>query len=104
MVAGSNDAKAVAAIEKQIGQSIPWMEKPLGAPAAPQPASPAPRQPHRQRPDNHRRQPQRPAPVGRLEDARPRHSPAPQHARPRADDSDASHLPAFLLRPVTVKA
>src|SRR5271154_4125058 len=103
MVAGSNDAKAVAAIEKLIGQSIPWMEKPLGAPTAPQPDSPAPRQPHRQRPDNHRRQPQRPAPVARLDDARPRRPPAPEHARPQADDSDASHLPAFLLRPVTVK-
>src|SRR5271154_1301481 len=41
IVAGSNDAKAVAAIEKLIGQSIPWIgEEALPAPAAatPEPA------------------------------------------------------------------
>src|ERR1700726_3724063 len=37
IVAGANDAKAVAAIEKLIGQPIPWMDKAAGAPAAPQP-------------------------------------------------------------------
>src|SRR5213082_387908 len=34
LVAGSTDVKAVAAIEKQIGQPIPAMEKPAGEPAA----------------------------------------------------------------------
>src|SRR5271154_1208797 len=58
IVAGTNDAKAVAAIEKLIGQSIPWMEKPPGASPGPQPA-PQP-QPQRERHDNHRHQPQRP--------------------------------------------
>ncbi len=33
IVAGSNDAKAVAAIEKLIGQPIPWMDKVPGEPA-----------------------------------------------------------------------
>src|ERR1700684_4277109 len=33
IVSGSNDAKAVAAIEKLIGQPIPWMEKVPGEPA-----------------------------------------------------------------------
>src|SRR6202043_1305222 len=33
LVAGSNDAKAVAAIEKLIGQPIPWMDKIPGEPA-----------------------------------------------------------------------
>src|ERR1700758_486326 len=33
IVAGTNDAKAVAAIEKLIGQTIPFMEPPPGAPA-----------------------------------------------------------------------
>src|SRR5277367_1140467 len=33
LVAGSNDAKAVAAIEKLIGQPIPWMDKVPGEPA-----------------------------------------------------------------------
>ena len=43
IVAGSNDAKAVAAIEKLIGQPIPWLDKVPGEAAAPraeqQPAS-----------------------------------------------------------------
>ena len=45
LVAGSNDLKAVAAIEKLIGQTIPYMN---GAPAAAEPsqdAAPQPRQP-----------------------------------------------------------
>jgi superfamily II DNA/RNA helicase len=116
IVAGSNDAKAVAAIEKLIGQPIPWMDGPVAAASEPPQSTDAPRQrerqqPRRGRPDPQRqpqrsgaqRQPQRPAaPVARIEDARPRRSPQP--ARSLADDSDASHLPAFLLRPVPVKA
>src|SRR5512135_2674592 len=40
IVAGPNDAKAVAAIEKLIGQPIPWMDKASApAAAAPQPAN-----------------------------------------------------------------
>src|SRR5271168_2013798 len=66
IVAGTNDAKAVAAIEKLIGQSIPWMEKSPGASPGPQPA-PQP-QPQRERHDNHRHQPQRPATMARLDD------------------------------------
>jgi len=101
IVAGSNDAKAVAAIEKLIGQTIPWMEKqPAGAST---PLAQTPRPPYRGRRDDHRPA-NRPAPVARIEDARPRRAPQPAPARPRADDSDASHLPAFLLRPVPVKA
>jgi superfamily II DNA/RNA helicase len=105
IVAGSNDAKAVAAIEKLIGTSIPFMDdRALPAPAEPQqtaaPQRQASPQPRRSRPDGHRhshrstasaavaRVPQRP----------------PQPAKPRADDADTSHLPAFLLRPVPLKA
>ena len=47
-------------------------------------------------------QQQQPAPVARIEDARPRR--APQPVRKPMDDGDASHLPAFLLRPVPLKA
>jgi superfamily II DNA/RNA helicase len=100
IVAGSNDAKAVAAIEKLIGQSIPFMQRSAGAASA---DTVTPQAPHRERPEN-RRQQQRPAPVARIDSARPRHAPPPPPPRPRADDSDASHLPAFLLRPFTVKA
>ena len=131
IVAGSNDAKAVAAIEKLIGQSIPWIGEEMLPPASQLPADSAPQQaapPHRQgargsqegkgarqprrgrqdghRQDGHRqdghRQPHRPpAPASA---ARPPQR--PQAAKPpRNDDSgDASHLPAFLLRPVPLKA
>ncbi|MGB6651246.1 MAG: DEAD/DEAH box helicase [Xanthobacteraceae bacterium] len=100
IVAGSNDAKAVAAIEKLIGQSIPFMDKQPEPAVAPQPA-PTERQ-HRE-PRNHRHQSHRPAAaVARIDEARSRRTQPP--ARPRQDDGDDSHLPAFLLRPVTVKA
>jgi superfamily II DNA/RNA helicase len=106
IVAGSNDAKAVAAIEKLIGQTIAWMNEPAGVTPAAQRRETAPQQPERQprrgRPDGHRK-PSRPAAsVTRIEDARPRH--APQPAPAHTDDGDASHLPAFLLRPVPLKA
>jgi superfamily II DNA/RNA helicase len=97
MVAGANDAKAVAAIEKLIGQPIPSMDKqPVVNATADRP--PAPR-PHRHGED--RRHTHRSAPVARIDEARPRRAPPP---RPRHDDADDSHLPAFLLRPFTVKA
>jgi superfamily II DNA/RNA helicase len=114
------DSKAVAAIEKLIGQSIPWMN---GPPPAASAAAEAPSGEHRNRgrsrpersprrkptpaPTQVDRSPQRepapaaPAPVARLDDARPRRG----HPRPAlADDSVGDHLPAFLLRPVRVKA
>ncbi len=114
IVAGSNDAKAVAAIEKLIGQSIPWIGQDALPPAPQQPAAPqqaaTPQQaaaPHRQgapqprrgRADGHR-QPHRPA--AQAPAARPPQR--PQAAKPRNDDGDTSHLPAFLLRPVPLKA
>ena len=104
LVAGANDAKAVAAIEKLIGQPIPFMDNSPAASAAPQQQPPD----HRVRSDHHgqsdhRRHSHRPAPVGRSDDGRSRRS-SPPAPRPRQDDSDASHLPAFLLRPISVKA
>jgi superfamily II DNA/RNA helicase len=103
IVAGTNDAKAVAAIEKLIGQTIPWMEMPAGAASAPASRQQAARPRHRERPENHRRHSPRPAPVARIDDARSRRAPPPP-AHPRGEESDASHLPAFLLRPLPVKA
>ena len=100
IVAGSNDAKAVSAIEKLIGQPIPFMDNQAEPSVAPQHA-PAERA-HRERP-NRRHQSHRPvAPgaVARIDEARSRRTPQPPHN----DDGDASHLPAFLLRPVTLKA
>jgi superfamily II DNA/RNA helicase len=118
MVAGSNDAKAVAAIEKLIGQQIPWMQQAPGAASAPQQAPKestrestrdskpeSPREPRRGRSNGQRRS-QRPAPVARIEEARSRRGPQPAPAPmpAHADEGDASHLPAFLLRPVRQKA
>jgi superfamily II DNA/RNA helicase len=105
------DGKAVALIEKLIGQSIAW----AGSPPRPEgEARPAPRygEGHRAR-NGHRgsrhERPERerkPAPVTRLDDARPRHTPPPRPARPAREPADAGggHLPAFLLRPVRGKA
>ena len=98
LVAGSIDVKAVAAIEKLIGQQIPWMSD-AAAPASaiPPTAAPQHRSPTRRgHGDGHR--PHRPTAGGRL----PQRSSQPP--KPRGDDADASHLPAFLLRPVPVKA
>jgi superfamily II DNA/RNA helicase len=102
IVAGSNDAKAVAAIEKLIGQSIPFMDKETEPSVAPQP-KPADRERREHREQrNHRHQSHGSGSVARIDEVRSRRTPPP--ARPRQDDADDSHLPAFLLRPVTVKA
>jgi superfamily II DNA/RNA helicase len=111
-IVAPQDGRAVAAIEKLIGQTIPWMGEPPRSAAAgtPRPAEAAAQRPaggrrdHRPRHENHH-QPRRPVtpmtPAARPEDSRPRRAPAP--ARNHADDSDGSHLPAFLLRPVPLK-
>jgi len=95
IVAGANDTKAVAAIEKLIGQPIPVMEKQPGPPLPPQ---------HRvaERPHGHHHA-GRKGPLVRGEDSRARRA-KPPAPRSRHGDSDASHLhlPAFLLRPVKV--
>ena len=90
IVAGANDAKAVAAIKKLIGQPIPVMEKLPGPPLPPQ---------HRgaERPHGHHHA-GRKGPLVRNEGRRA----PPPSPRTRHDDTDASHLPAFLLRPVKV--
>ena len=109
LVSGSNDVKAVAAIEKLTGQTIPYMNGALiksdtavehAGDAAAQPQQPK-REPNRGGRREQRRGPPRPAPVARIDEARTRRA-AQQPAR--NDDGDASHLPAFLLRPVPQKA
>ncbi len=101
------DSKSVAAIEKLIGQNIPWMGELPRADEAPA-RSDARRRDHQEKRGEKRgdhrsrksgaRHEQPLAPVARLEDARPRR-PAPRDEAP----GDA-HLPAFLLRPVRLKA
>ncbi len=120
------DQKSVTAIEKLIGQSIPWAEKPARVSSdETQPVSEhrehrekrshAPKRRGRggearsaetharpaaqPRPETHPRE-DKPAPVARLDQARRRRPPQPA----ALDDGDSDHLPAFLLRPVPLKA
>jgi superfamily II DNA/RNA helicase len=108
------DQKAVVAIEKLTGQSIPWSSAPSQA-SQDQPTQATrrrgePTRRHRDRPRQQAPAPrqqapaprqQTPAPVARADESRPR--PAPERHR-RPPEEPASHLPAFLLRPVRVKA
>jgi superfamily II DNA/RNA helicase len=97
------DVKSVAAIEKLIGQSIPWIGEPPPAEAAP-----APLEPHRHERQQKHRDRKPPARREQPPAARLGHAPPPQRRAPEpAPHSDAgveSHLPAFLLRPVPLKA
>jgi len=126
-IVGPGDGRAVAEIEKLIGQSIPWAEPAMGAATeatdAPVEASRearrdhrgggrhkahghrgAPRRPHREAHPSRSEpsEPHSPAPVARIEEARHRQA----KARPRdpVDQGGGEHLPAFLLRPVRGKA
>lgn len=97
------DQKALAAIEKLTGQKIEWM----GPPPAPEAAEEksAPRGRRRGRPEaNSSKAASEPpsASVSRIDEARARRRPKP--AEEPADDPASYHLPAFLLRPVRVKA
>jgi superfamily II DNA/RNA helicase len=126
------DGRSVAAIEKLIGQTIPWMGKEPHASAQERtetghtereraetgehrkgesrkdasPKGARHKRDHRNgghREHKHERPARRdnaPAPVTRLDQARPRRAGKPAHA----DESAGGHLPAFLLRPVRVKA
>ena len=119
------DQKNVAAIEKLIGQSIPWMGgEPRGA--APHRIETSEHRNDERRNDErrggerhnskHRKAPRRrngrdaprleqtPAPVALLEEARPRRAVKPAIKTPHADEGADGHLPAFLLRPVRAKA
>jgi superfamily II DNA/RNA helicase len=102
------DGKAVAAIEKLTGQTIEWAGDPAPAAAAEPRAdgrrdhSPQRRQ-ERRPPQRHERkvaQTAQNAKVAQIDEARSRR-PKPQS---HVEDGDASHLPAFLLRPVPLKA
>src|ERR1700737_1135732 len=92
--------KNVAAIEKLIGQSIPWMGQP---PRPPSQGEQAPSS-HRNRHNGQRRHsresaPRRDQPASRRnEENRSRRAPKP------AAQADNGPLPAFLLRPVPAKA
>jgi superfamily II DNA/RNA helicase len=98
------DRKAVSAIERLIGQTIPWIGD-----------APAPAEPHEERTgEGRRRKGERSA---RDRHAKRRHEggrpgeppraaepPRPRPQRPPIEDAESSHLPAFLLRPLPAKA
>jgi superfamily II DNA/RNA helicase len=114
------DHKSVAAIEKLIGQTIPWMGD---GPRVSAPEHTEAGEPRRgeHRGGEHRGGEKRgggrrgrgrktprdgaAAPVARLDDARPHRAAKPAPKPVSTDDSsDSAHLPAFLLRPVRLKA
>jgi superfamily II DNA/RNA helicase len=127
------DTKSVAAIERLMGMPIPSMGGPVATPASesqpasalPQDQPPHPERNQSERPHgernrgerNHARpprqrhegQPERSAdrpPQPRSPQTSPNRPPQAKKPQPQPDhdgDSDGSHLPAFLLRPVTVK-
>jgi superfamily II DNA/RNA helicase len=90
------DGKSLAAIEKLIGQRIPWQGQPVTAEPSRESGRPVHRQAtagtsHRASDENGRRnQPQ-------SRERKPKFADAPAETVP-------AHLPAFLLRPVPVKA
>ena len=101
-IVAPSDKRAVAAIEALTGQPIAWQGQPQREAAEPRD--------HRSRSRSYgghaagaQRRPERapaPAPVARIDEARKRRRPEPV---PEMADAD-NHLPAFLLRPVRVKA
>ncbi|HVZ54723.1 MAG TPA: DEAD/DEAH box helicase [Pseudolabrys sp.] len=101
------DGKSVTAIEKLTGQSIAAMVPPAGAPnreqnREPNEESTAVFDERSGRRHRGERQPQR-----RPQASDPTRGPAPRPRPPRElvnEEADGSHLPAFLLRPVRLKA
>jgi superfamily II DNA/RNA helicase len=119
LVGSSIDKKAVAAIEKLTGQTIGWRDAP--PPAETSDEARPPRRGERQgrgpRSDKRRgrgngaarTEETESAPkanVARLDEARNRRRTSKPQAEPASsgDDNIESHLPAFLLRPIRVKA
>jgi superfamily II DNA/RNA helicase len=113
------DGRSVAAIEKLIGQTIPWMGKEPHASTQERTEREHTERAHPETSDHrkgeqrkggrrgHRREhPARrdgaSAPVTRLDEVRPQRAPKPTARAGHADDG--GHLPAFLLRPFRVKA
>jgi superfamily II DNA/RNA helicase len=87
------DSKAVGAIERLIGQTISWMDRPASSEISTQEAEQSPRKSPR-----HRRGHQTPRPAAKQKQPQKVRAPQP------AEDDSSDHLPAFLLRPVSVKA
>ena len=101
------DGKSVGAIEKLIGQKIPWMGEPPQASENVETSEHRKERPGRGQRRAHQhehsaRRERTPAPVTRLDEVRPRR--AVKAASRTTPGDDNGHLPAFLLRPWRVKA
>jgi hypothetical protein len=105
------DGKAVTAIEQLTGKTIDWADAPQSTHEPREHGQRAPRhesrqdqRPRKDRPqkDHQHREPAKvasePAKVAHIDQARARRS------APRTEEGSDSHLPAFLLRPVKLKA
>jgi superfamily II DNA/RNA helicase len=94
------EQKNVAAIEKLIGQSIPWMGQPPRPPSQGEQAPSSHRNRHNgQRRHSRESSPRRDQPASQRNDE----NRSRRVAKPAAQ-ADNGHLPAFLLRPVPAKA
>jgi superfamily II DNA/RNA helicase len=116
------DGKAVSAIERLIGQTIAWMGEPSAPPASGESAEGTPsRRGGRHRgqgrsqdraqdrgqdrgQSNAQSHPHERRPARRSEPVRAGDPVRPRPSRETPEESDSSHLPAFLLRPVPIKA
>jgi len=104
-IVAPSDHRAVASIEKLIGQSIPWSGNPVAEPEE----APSDRRRHNGRSSPLPRgrkaasSPAREEKVTPIGNVRPRRAPNPPQ-RPRDEAADLGHFPAFLLRPIRVKA
>jgi superfamily II DNA/RNA helicase len=94
------EQKNVAAIEKLIGQSIPWMGQP---PRPPSQGEQAPSS-HRNRHNGQRRHSRESAPRRDQAPSRRNDENRSRRVAKPAAQADNGHLPAFLLRPVPAKA
>jgi superfamily II DNA/RNA helicase len=108
-IVAPGDQRAVAAIEKLIGQSIGW----AGTPALEQEETPSPRRRHNGHSAPLRRghkgapspgHEEKVAAVGSIRTTRRPPALPKAPSRARDDAPDLHHFPAFLLRPVRVKA
>src|SRR4051812_9608142 len=110
-IAAPADFKAVAAIERLTGQPIPpsgqvFKPEPHEGSGAGRAVSDAPRQvrPRGRRNGPPARKPQAVSQAPRASEPKPARAAHRGHAADHGDAPETSHLPAFLLRPVTVKA
>jgi superfamily II DNA/RNA helicase len=97
IVGPGNDQKAVAAIEKLIGQAIPWSEQSAASHAEQTvaDATAGSKPPRKQRRDSGRGRQRKPD-----QPHKPAAQPVARHHVAAQEEPDHSHLPAFLLRPV----